>query len=137
LTISSTSSSFDPSALFEYSRDKAWWSKNEPNQWLLFDLKGLSFKIEKICFDVYMGEISRHWRLLGSNDNKLWITIHDQGIDQRCTPNKNFIVEYNIQTNCFFTYFKYEQLDVNYNSSLRLRPISMEKSLVWSDENFW
>jgi hypothetical protein len=55
---------YDLCSIPEYSKDNYWWWMNEPNQWLLFDLKGLSVKIEKILFDVYFELISRHWRLL-------------------------------------------------------------------------
>jgi hypothetical protein len=100
--------------IFEYSRVTWWLSNSEPNQWLLFDLKGLSFKIEKIAFDVCYGYIPRHWRLLASNNNQTWTTIHDQGNDERCIPFSDFVVDYDIQSSDFFTLFKFEQLNQNY-----------------------
>jgi hypothetical protein len=110
--------SVDASNIFEYSRDNYWCSKTEPNQWLHFDLKRLSFKIEKIRFDVYFRSIPRSWRLLGSNDNQTWKTIHDQGNDKRCISDKDFVVDYvdyDVQSSDFFTFIKFEQLDNNYS----------------------
>jgi hypothetical protein len=78
-------------------------------------LKGLSFKIEKLCFDINYGSIPRHWRVLGSNDNQKWTTIHDQGSDDRCIPNNHFVVDYEIHSNDFYTFFKFEQLDETYS----------------------
>jgi hypothetical protein len=116
LTASSIShSNGDSCNIVEYSRDNNWCSKNKPNQWLLFNLKGFSFKIDKICFDVYWGYIPHHWQLLGSNDNKTWTTIHDQGKDERCKYGIHFVVDYNIQSSEFFTLFKFQQLHLNYN----------------------
>jgi hypothetical protein len=111
LTASSIYYSNDSCNIFEYSRINCWSSKYEPNQWHLFDLKGISFKIEKIFFNVHNGSIPRHWRLLGSNDNQTWISIHDQRKDERCTPFIDFLVDYDIYSTDFFTFFKFEQLD--------------------------
>jgi hypothetical protein len=115
LSASSVYGSNDSANIFEYSRDTYWDSKREPNQWLLFDLKEMSFKIEKICFDVNSGRIPRRWRLLGSKNNQSWITIHEQGNDPRCIPTTDFVVDYDIRTNDYFTLFKFEALDKNYS----------------------
>jgi hypothetical protein len=118
LTQSSCQSRYQPSFnIFDYSTSSTWKSEDKPNQWLLFDLKEFSFKIEQISIHVSSGYIPRHWHLLGSNDKKTWITIHDQGNDERCTPNTNCTLEYDIKSDDFFTLFKFEQLDQNYNNS--------------------
>jgi hypothetical protein len=127
LTASSIcTSTYVPCNIFEYSRNTCWNSKDEQNQWLLFDLKGLSFKIEKICFGVSYGRISRHWRLLGSNDDQTWVTIHDQGNDERCKAGGHFVVDYDIQSSDFFTLFKFEELDYTYNNNHRCAFYSVE-----------
>jgi hypothetical protein len=119
-------SNYDSHYIFESSRETFWCSKDEPNQWLLFDLKELLFKIEKIYFDVCFGGIPRHWRLLGSNDNQTWTPLHDQGNDERCLPEQHFPVDYNIQSSGFFTFFKFEHLDVDYDDSNGIAFFSIE-----------
>jgi hypothetical protein len=115
LSASSFYDSNDSVNIFEYSRDTKWDSLPQPNQWLLFDLKEMSFKIEKICFDVFYGRIPRRWRLLGSKNHQSWITIHEQGNDPRCKSYEYFVVDYDIRTNDYFPLFKFEALDKNYN----------------------
>ncbi|MDR1241008.1 MAG: hypothetical protein LBK29_04030, partial [Oscillospiraceae bacterium] len=44
-------------------------SLDQPNQWLLFDLKGKFFKIEQIRIQINSFLIGRNWTLEGSNDN--------------------------------------------------------------------
>jgi hypothetical protein len=107
-------SNCDSFNIFEYSRANSWNSYYPEYQWLLFDLREISFKIEKIRFDVYNGHIPRHWRLLGSKDHQNWIQIHEQGNDPRCIPSTDFVVDYDIRTNDYFTLFKFEQLDETY-----------------------
>jgi hypothetical protein len=115
ISLTASSNSDDSWKILEYSREKSWCTNLEPRQWLLFDLKGFSFKIEKIRFDVSGSAIPRHWQLLGSNDSQTWATIHDQGNDERCQSTNKFIVDYAIQSNAFFTFFKFQQLEKAYD----------------------
>jgi hypothetical protein len=103
--------------LVELSEESHWRSTDEPYQWLLFDLKKMSFKIEKIIFNVRSGEIPRLWQLLASNNGQNWIKIHTQQADARCARNHFVILEYDIQSSEFFKFFKFEQLDKNYNDT--------------------
>jgi hypothetical protein len=108
-----------------YNENEEWtvlgWT-SEPykhKEWLQFDLKKHSFKIETIRFNVFGGQIPRHWQLLGSNDDrkwfKNWIMIHDQGNDYRCIPDEDFVVDYDIENRGFFKRFKFQQLDNTYS----------------------
>jgi hypothetical protein len=77
----------------------------------------MSFKLEKIRFDVHYAQIPRRWRLLASKNNQNWIPIHNEDKDDlRCIPRTNFVVDYDIQTNDYFSLFKFEQLDKNYKN---------------------
>jgi hypothetical protein len=126
LTASSICNNCDPCNIFEYSMHNFWISRNERNQWLLFDLKGLSFKVEKIRFNVNSGCFPIHWRLLGSDNNQTWVTIHDQGRDTRMYPSQDIVITFFVQTNDFFTHFKFEQLHQNYNDDFSCALYSVE-----------
>jgi hypothetical protein len=67
-----------------FTSSEIWHSLNEPNQWILFDLKEKSFKNQQIRIQIHYLYIGRQWTLEGSNDNSQWTTIHNQGEDERC-----------------------------------------------------
>jgi hypothetical protein len=133
--VNTSASSFDgeskqPQNLLNLNYD-AWWSEDEPNQWLLFDLKQKSFIIQAIRIHIAQNYILRHWSLLVSNDNLSWTTLFDQGEDERCNTDDN-TVNYDIQTQLSFFYFKFVQLDKCYDdrNGIRLYDIEFRGILI-------
>jgi hypothetical protein len=107
---------FSENYMFDNSHETRWCSKEQPNQWLHFDLKNNLFKITKIKFDVFNKYIPQKWQLLVSNDNKKWKIIHSQLKDTRCLNQKDFTVDYSIECDDFYQYYKFEQLEISYNN---------------------
>jgi prefoldin subunit 5 len=97
--------------IFEYSRNNSWWSNENLNQSLVFNLKGFSFKIEKIIFDVHESNFPKRWQLCGSNDNYNWTIIHNGGADNRCQLGNNVVLDYTVQSSTFFKSFRLVQLE--------------------------
>jgi hypothetical protein len=107
--------SYGPQNVLNFDSNNHWQSKNEPNQWILFDLKGKSFKMKQIRIHINNKHIPRNWTLEGSNDNLNWTTIHNQGEDERCNTPFNTIT-FDINFDRSFTFFKIVQRSQNYHS---------------------
>jgi hypothetical protein len=117
--------SYSPENVLNFNTDNYYHSKNEPNQWLLFDLKGKSFEMKQIRIHICNKNIPRSWTLQGSNDNLNWTPIHTQGEDDRCNVQSN-TVTYNINCDQSFTYFKFVQQSQNYHNHNSLVLYSVE-----------
>jgi hypothetical protein len=115
ITASSVYYNYLPQNILDFGTDNYWYSKNEPNQWILFNLKGKQFQIKQIRIHVNYLYIPKHWILEGSNDNSNWTQIHDQGEDERC-KTANSTVTYDINSPSSFSYFRICQLSQNYYS---------------------
>jgi hypothetical protein len=118
LTASSTDYECGSSVVLDLD-DQYWCSKEPDNDWMLFDLKGKRFKIQKIQIRIYYQRIPQHWQLLGSNNNSDWILLHDQGRDEIVAKASGQTVTDAIQSSNSFSYFKIQQLAQSYaNNSM-------------------
>jgi hypothetical protein len=105
-SINNKQSIYRPQNLLDVGVNNYWFSKDKPNQWLLFDLKENSFIMKRIRIHVYSQGVPRNWTLEGSVDNVNWTTLHTQGEDPRyktafCT------VVCDIHTERSFRFFKF------------------------------
>jgi hypothetical protein len=101
-----TASSFNdqsnlPQNVLNFTSNNYWHSKNEPNQWILFDLKNKSFKMKQIRIHINYFYIGQTWTLEASNDNSNWTTIHTQGKMNDAKLHTVFSVTISILNNLF------------------------------------
>jgi serine/threonine protein kinase len=114
-----------PQNVLNYNTDNYFQSKNQPTQWLLFDLKGKSFQMKQIRIHIEYKNIARRWILQGSNNNLNWTTIHTQGEDSRCDVD-HATVSYDINCEQSFTSFKFVQQSQSYFNNNFLALYSVE-----------
>jgi hypothetical protein len=104
-----------PHNVLNFDTNSFWLTKNDPNNWIMFDLKGKSFQMKQICIHAREKYFARNWTLEGSNNNSTWTIVHNQGEDERFnTPDAQ--VTFNINSQQSFTIFKIVQKNHCYGS---------------------
>jgi hypothetical protein len=103
---SSSYEDYSPENVLDWGSQNFWLSRDQPNNWISFDLCGKSFIVKALAIYTLNQGLPRHWTLEGSNDGRQWTDIHDSDNDARFDTEESSIVPLDIQNALPFKHFR-------------------------------
>jgi hypothetical protein len=99
------SSSCNGENVLDWGTDNSWYSQNEPNSWIDFNLLNKSFILKGLSIYTQLNWFARKWELLGSDGDEEWTKIYESN-DNRLNTRIDSVVNIEIPNTKPFKRFR-------------------------------